>query len=182
MIEFRRAKVGDYASVVELQSANLASNLSEDQKSDGFLSVGFTEEQFAGMDSDLAVVLGLDGNTVKAFLCTSTVEFNRPFALPRAMIDRFAHVIFDDKPLSEWRVAITGPVCIDASLRGQGVLEKLYVCFYDVAPPQYELAVVFVSLQNPRSIKAHEKLGMAIVDEFEFNSRKYVIMAFKRPS
>lgn len=176
---FRRAESADFESLVSLQNSNLASNLSDDQRRDGFLSVSFSAKQFADMNDDLCVVVGTQEKVVKAFLCASTVEFNKPFALPKTMIDRFPQAIYDSKPLSDWLVCIAGPVCIDAALRGQGVLEMLYDCFYDIAPPQYELATVFVSADNTRSIRAHEKLGMRIVDEFDFNTRRHVIMAGK---
>jgi hypothetical protein len=86
------------------------------------------------------------------------------------MIDRFPIALYGAKRLSDWSVCITGPVCIDASLRGKGVLKKLYECFYTNVPAEYELAVVFVSAENTRSIKAHEKLTMQTIDKFDFNS------------
>jgi len=171
--------MADFESLVSLQNSNLASNLSDEQRRDGFLSVRFSAKQFADMNDDLSVIVGTEEETVKAFLCASTVQFNAPFALPKTMIDRFPHAIYDSKPLSDWFACIAGPVCIDAALRGQGVLKMLYDCFYNIAPVQYELATVFVSVDNPRSIMAHEKPGMRIVDEFDFNSRQHVIMAGK---
>ena len=176
-LEIRRAGAADFDSVVALSTANLATNLSDEQKRDGFLSVGWTAEQYAAMNDDLAVIIAVQDKVVKAFLCASTVQFNLPFDLPKAMIDQFPHAMYDGKPLTEWRAFIGGPVCVDASLRGQGILEKLYACLYEMVAPQYDLAIVFVSTTNPRSIKAHEKVGMQVVDEFEFNSRRLVIMA-----
>ena len=178
-IEFRRAQGDDFESMVALQNLYLANNLADDQKKDGFLSVGFSQEQFKAMNDNLLVVVGTTTLGVKAFLCASTVEFNLPLALPKAMIDEFPNTIYENKPLSEWNICIAGPVCVDASLRGQGVLDKLYSSFYDLAPPQYELAVVFVSVDNPRSIRAHEKVGMSVVGNFEFKGHQHVIMAGK---
>ena len=176
---FRRAATADFESLVSLQNSNLASNLSDQQRLDGFLSMGFSAKQFADINDDLTVIVGTEVEIVKAFLCASTLQFNAQFALPKTMIDRFPHAIYDSKPLSEWSACIAGPVCIDAALRGQGVLKMLYDCFYNIAPVKYELATVFVSADNPRSIRAHEKLGMRIVDDFDFNSSRHVIMAGK---
>ncbi len=176
-MEFRKARMTDFGSLVLLQKSNLATNLSDDKKRDGFLTVNFSAEQFADMNDDLSVIVGVQENVVRAFLCASSVQFNTSFALPKAMIDRFPRAIYDSKPLSDWCACISGPVCIDAALRGQGILKMLYECLDTTAPVQFELATVFVSLDNPRSIKAHEKLGMRIVDEFDFNSGQYVIMA-----
>jgi hypothetical protein len=176
---FRRAETEDFESLVSLQNLNLASNLSDEQRRDGFLSVRFSAEQFADMNDDLCVVVAVEEKIVKAFLSASTVQFNAPFALPKTMIDRLPQVIYDSKPLSDWFVCIAGPICIDADLRGQGLLKMLYDCFYNIAPVQYELATLFVAVDNRRSIRAHEKLGMRIIDEFDFDSRRHVIMAGK---
>lgn len=177
-MEFRRVQPGDFEGLIELQNANLATNLSDDQKRDGFLSVGFSAEQFAAMNDDVAVIVGVEGDEVKAFLCASSIESNMQFALPKAMIDRFPGVVHDSKPLSDWRVCIAGPMCVDAQFRGQGVVKMLYDCLAEVASPRYDLAVVFVSVANPRSIKAaSDKLHMQVIDEFDFDARHYVTMA-----
>jgi hypothetical protein len=176
-ITFRRAQIPDFDGLVTLQNANLAANISDDARRDGFLSVGFSAEQFSRMNDDLCVIVATHQNLVKAFLCASSVEFNRPFALPKTMIDRFPQAVYDNKPLTDWHVCICGPVCIDVSLRRQGVFEKLYECFYKLVAKNFELATLFVSTDNPRSINAHEKVGMKIIDHFDFNARPHVIMA-----
>ena len=176
-LEIRRAVAADFESLVRLQNANLASNLPAGERQSGFLSVGFSAEQFAAMNEDLAVVVALLDGDVKAFLCASTVEFNQAVALPAAMIARFPRAKYQGQPLSTLAVCIVGPVCIDQSLRGQGVLSRLYDCFFAIAPQEFEVAVVFVSADNLASIKAHEKLGLETIDEFEFNSARYFIMA-----
>jgi len=39
---------------------------------------------------------------------------------------------------------------------------------------RYDIGVAFVSRENPRSLYAHQdKLGMKVVDEFEFNGQLY---------
>ena len=41
------------------------------------------------------------------------------------------------------------------------------------------MGVAFVSDRNPRSLYAHrDKLGMKVVDEFEFNGQRYNALVF----
>lgn len=173
---FRRASGADFEGMVKLQDLNLVSKISDEQKKDGFLSAAFSAAQFESMDNDGCVIVGFE-NEVKAFLCASTPMFNLPFPLPSAMIERFASIDFNGKKLSQLQTIITGPVCIVESWRGKGVIEKLYEALYKELHGQYDAAVVFVSVENPRSIKAHEKLGMSVVDEFSFKEKNYVVMA-----
>jgi hypothetical protein len=44
---------------------------------------------------------------------------------------------------------------------------------------QFDVGIGFVSEQNPRSYSAHKnKLGLRLIDEFEFNGQKYYTFAF----
>ncbi len=181
---FRRANGADFDSMVKLQNLNLVSNISDEQKKDGFLSAAFSAPQFQSMDNDGCVIVGVteevegvEETNVKSFLCASTPMFNLPFPLPATMVERFPTIKFEAKTLSDYQIIITGPVCVDETWRGKGVIEKLYKALYDEIHGQYQVAVVFVSVENPRSIKAHEKLGMSVVDKFEFSGKNYVVMA-----
>ena len=182
MLQVRRAEVTDFEGIVSLQNINSIKSLSEEQKRDGFLSANFSAEQFSAMNDNLAVIVAVQDNEIEAFLCASTIEFNESFALPKTMIETFPLAKYESKPLTDWQVCIAGPVCIDVSVRGQGILKKLYERLYQVAANSYELAVVFVDLDNTRSIAAHKKVGMQVLTEFSFNARRYVIMAGKMTS
>ena len=191
-ISYRRASGQDFDNIVNLQNLNLEANLDSEQKQNGFLSGQFSAAQFRLIDADGGVVVavaavGHDGNAsgnasggsdeVRAYLCASSVAFNMSFALPRAMIESFPQAIYQGRPLSEQNVLIAGPVCVDSAYRGQGVVGELYRALFTIVPRLYEAAVVFVSLDNPRSISAHAKLGMNQVSKFCFNEKEYVIMA-----
>lgn len=44
----------------------------------------------------------------------------------------------------------------------------------------YDVGIAFVSLSNPRSLQAHTaKLGMRVIDEFEFGGERYNTLAFR---
>ncbi|MFA6210499.1 MAG: hypothetical protein WCT03_12735 [Candidatus Obscuribacterales bacterium] len=180
-ISYRRARDLDFEQIVHLQNLYLEANLNTDQKQDGFLSGQFTTDQFCQIDADGAVVVAYeqtdDGSDVKAFLCASSPAFNLPFALPRAMIESFPQAIFEGKPLSQQAVLVAGPVCVDVSCRGKGLVRELYRAISGVVPDLYEVVVVFVSVANLRSINAHKNLGMSVVSGFSFNEKEYVTMA-----
>jgi hypothetical protein len=182
-ISYRRARGQDFENIVTLQNLYLEANLGTEQKQDGFLSGQFTSEQFRLMDLDGGVVVAVAGDEsnaaseVKAYLCASSQAFNMSFALPRAMIESFPQATYKGRPLSEQNLLIAGPVCVDSAYRGQGVVGELYSTLFALVPNLYEVVVVFVSLDNPRSISAHAKLGMNEVSTFCFNEKEYVIMA-----
>lgn len=62
-----------------------------------------------------------------------------------------------------------GPVCIAASARGKGVLPQLYAELQRHVPGR--AAVLFITEDNVASCRAHERLGMHAVAQFEWEGR-----------
>lgn len=67
-----------------------------------------------------------------------------------------------------------GPVCIDKSLRGTGMLEKIFDFSREHMSKRYPILVTFINKINSRSYEAHtRKLGLEVIQEFEFNNNSY---------
>jgi predicted GNAT family N-acyltransferase len=98
------------------------------------------------------------------------------------MIECYDSLRFDGRLLNEYRSYVYGPVCVDRSVRGQGVLESLFrECLAQLAG-RFELGVLFISAENQRSSEAHRrKLGMERVGEFEFEENMFHVLAFHVP-
>src|SRR5439155_27022121 len=120
-----------------------------------------------------------DNGAVKGFLAAGTPEFNRARPLPAATIARFPDVSYEGSPLTDWRCCICGPVAIDSSARGTGAFEGMYRELFRILSQDYELAVTLVSVDNGRSLHAHEKVGYERVDNFTYNSREFIILVRK---
>src|SRR5882757_5762881 len=59
---------------------------------------------------------------------------------------------------------VYGPVCIGEDARGRGVLEALYAKLQAIFPGRE--AILFIRADNPRSLKAHLRLGMREVARY----------------
>jgi predicted GNAT superfamily acetyltransferase len=175
----RRVREGDYPALLELQEANLRDNLNEAERTQGFLSARFSREQFAAMDQDVAVIVATLDGVIAGYLCGSSVEFNRRFALLAAMIERYPHVELHGRPLASYASFVYGPACVDRRFRGRGVLRGLYRTLLHEAAGQYSIGVAFVAQDNAHSLSAHAQgLGMHDVGSFDFDGRAYRILAF----
>ncbi len=176
---FRRLTDEDCEGVLALQEANLFDNLSTDARRDGFLSARFSREQFVRMDSDVGVLVARDARRVVGYLCASGVEFNRQFPLLLAMIERYGEVSFEGRALADQKTFVYGPACVDRAYRGRGVLRGLFRNLLRQIPGRFDAGVAFVAADNQRSLGAHGTgLGMHDVGEFEFNGKRYRILAF----
>jgi hypothetical protein len=95
------------------------------------------------------------------------------------MIGRFPDLAFNAKPLPQQRNLIYGPVCVARQARGRGVLGGLLSALSGALIDRYETGIAFISQTNPHSYYAHvTKLGMQVIDEFEFDQRRFWTVAF----
>jgi hypothetical protein len=180
---FRRLTETDYPGILALQEANLFDNLSIEARADGFLSARFSRAQFEQMNADVAVMVATDDERVAGYLCASSVAFNRQFPLLTAMIQRYDDVSFHGRLLAGQNTFVYGPVCIDRAERGRGVLRSLFGALRREVAGSFEAGVCFVAAGNARSLAAHEQgLQMQRVAEFEFQQRRYCILAFEVPA
>lgn len=176
-ITCRKATNQDMSGVVALQDANLVSNLSSAEQKDGFLSGAFTAEQFSEMNDDVGILIALDGDVVVGFICIGSVEFNIAYPLPAAMIEAFSNLYYDGRRVDSYVCVIAGPVCIAKEKRGTGLFEIMYNQVSSILPAHVQLITTLVSKSNPRSLRAHEKVGMQVLGDFNYNAREFVIMA-----
>ncbi len=176
-MQFRRPLPTDFAQMVNLQNQNLATQLSPEDRVNGFLSASLSVEQFQAIDQDLCVVVCSDSNHVCAYACASSIEYNKSIPLVEAMIQQLSMLSYQGKPLTDYHSFIYGPVCIDQAHRGQGILAPLLETLLNALPPQFDLLLTLISKDNLRSIHAHQKLGIEKVGEFEFRGQLFLILA-----
>lgn len=70
---------------------------------------------------------------------------------------------------------IYGPVCVDAAARGAGVLSKLYEQLMRERPNRE--AILFIRAGNATSMKAHLRLGLHEVAQFEMAGEVYRVLS-----
>ena len=180
---FRRARPPDYPAILRLQSENFIANLSQEERTEGFLSAEFSREQVAKLAEDLGTSIATIDAKVVAFLCAFRSEFDHGSPVIAKMLDTYPLVTFDGKPLSSYNSYIYGPVCIDRAYRRRGALRGLYEAQQQDLAGQFDIGVAFVSRSNPHSLNAHiAGLGMTAVGDFELMGNVYVILAFRVPS
>ena len=98
------------------------------------------------------------------------------------MIECYDSLRFDGRLLNDYPSYVYGPVCVDRTMRGQGVLESLFRQCLDQLAGRFEAGVLFISAENPRSLEAHRrKLGMEWVGDFEFDGKVFHVLAFSIP-
>lgn len=179
---FRRFNSDDLPEILRIQKANLVFNMSENDKTNGFLSVEFPSQQFIEMNSEIPTVVADLGSSLGGYLCGSSIQYSRQVPILAHMISLFPKTYFRRKSLEQYQPFIYGPVCIDRPLRGLGILEGLYHELLKRVAGKFDVGVLFISQANPRSLRAHTaKLGMEKVADFTFNGNDFYMLVFEVP-
>lgn len=178
-ILYRKATPTDFEGILLLQHQNLLTTLQGEDLSQGFLSIEFTREQLHKINGELGIFVAVQDKAVIGYLMAETAEFAVGSPLISNMLKRLKDVVFDGVTLS-CCFFVYGPVCIDRKSRGQGILEGLFEIMVETLGADYDIGIAFVSQQNIRSLQAHTaKLGMRVIDEFEFGGGRYNTLAFR---
>jgi predicted GNAT superfamily acetyltransferase len=179
---YRRATPADYVQILALQSANYIQNLSEEERSEGFLSAQFTHQQTAAIAEDLGTMVAVINEQVAGFLCAFRKEFDTGSPVIAKMLESYDRFMFEGQSLSTFKCYIYGPVCIGREYRGRGLLRGLYEAQKKDLAGQFEIGVAFVSRSNLHSLSAHVAgLGMIEAGDFEVKDNFYATLAFRVP-
>ncbi|MGF6307631.1 L-amino acid N-acyltransferase YncA [Bradyrhizobium sp. i1.8.4] len=70
---------------------------------------------------------------------------------------------------------VYGPVCVSPDARGLGVLDALYAKLQATFPGRE--AILFIREDNPRSLKAHLRLGMREVARYDLDGKIFIVLS-----
>ena len=179
----RLATAGDVAGIVDLESRYYVDNLDTSARSKGFISVLHSPQWFAAtVDSGGMHVAVTTDEDIAGFIAVTDPPTRTESDLPpivRAMLDLAETVEMNGKPIAAQRWALRGPVCIDEAFRGRGIYASFNAVTGEFYRHRYDLGVVFVAADNPRSLHTTTtKLGARSLAEFEVDSKRFHFLAF----
>lgn len=179
----RLAGPGDVDGLVALEARHYVGNLDPAERSGGFISVLHSPQWFADAvdDGGVHVAVTPDEQVVGFIVVTAPPEPGATGLPPviGVMLELAETLEFNGTPIARQRYALRGPVCIAAEARGLGV----YTAFNDVTARAYrdrfDLGVLFVSADNPRSLHTTTaKLGARPLTEFWADGKRFHFLAF----
>ncbi|CNH19145.1 GNAT family N-acetyltransferase [Yersinia pekkanenii] len=178
-MKIRPAQPSDYPAILQLQSQNTPANLSPEQRKQGFIVSQMDEKQLDSINQDLGILVAIDDEQVAAFVCLARTHKQPRPPVVDAMLEAISHQQYQGKPLTELRVFLYGPVCIDSRWRGKGVLSQLFAAVKNHTRNDFDVGAAFVNHDNPHSLAAHVKgLNMTPVCEFMCQQQRYQLLVF----
>lgn len=174
----RIAVESDIERILELQSLNLYSNLSPAELAQGFVTTPITVAQIKEIMAQTGLFVVEQENLVIGYAYAGSWDYFAQWAIFPYMLSRLTQIDFQGMKITAANSFQYGPVCIDRAWRGSGAFPQLFQTMGSNMAARYPIGVTFINQINQRSLKAHQKLNLEIIDEFEFNDGSYYSLAF----
>ena len=175
----RLAILSDIQCILDLQEINLFENLAQSEKDNGFVTTRFTTPQLEEVLNSRGLFVAENDGKVLGYTMAAGWDYFSQWAIFPYMISRLSGFIFKGTKISNQNSFQYGPICVDSSLRGTDTFPRLFDEMRIELSASYPVGITFINKVNERSLNAHtRKLGMVVVDEFEFSGREYYGLAF----
>lgn len=178
-IEFRHAETKDIAEVLKLHYRYQVDSISSEDKKDGFITTPFNTDQLTNLISnERGLFVALMNNEIIAYAMSASWDFWSQWPMFAHMVKNLSNLEYSGITLSTDNSYQYGPVCVDKSVRGQGVFEDIFYYALEAMSERYPVLVTFINKTNLRSYAAHtQKVGLDVIQEFEYNNNQYYELA-----
>ena len=179
-MKFKIAEITDIDKILELHYKYQVDSIAEEDKKDGFVTTPFTKEQLTDLiNQEQGLFIAMKDDKVLAYVMAASWQFWSIWPMFEHMIKDLHNLEYLGQNLNVKNSYQYGPVCIDKSVRGSGVLEKIFDFSREHMSKRYPILVTFINKINPRSYEAHvRKLGLTVIQEFEFNNNNYYELVY----
>ncbi len=178
-IQLKNAELSEIDAVLELHYRYQIDSIAEEDKADGFVTTPFTKEQMADLiNRENGLFIAKKDGVVVAYVMAASWEFWSVWPMFAFMVKDLPNLEYQGQTLSVDNSYQYGPICIDKSVRGTGVLEAIFEFAKHKMSERFPILLTFVNKTNERSYQAHtRKLGLDIIQEFSFNGNNYYELA-----
>ena len=174
-MEYKIATTEDIEATLKLHAKYQIDSIAEEDKKDGFVTTTFTKEELTQLiEQEQGLFIAKEGEEVLAYVMSASWEFWSQWAMFQHMISDLPKLTYRGIQLSTENSYQYGPICLDKRVRGTEILPTIFNFALKYMSKRYPILVTFVNQINPRSYEAHHrKLGLDIIQEFEFNGNRY---------
>jgi L-amino acid N-acyltransferase YncA len=155
-----RATAADVPGILDLQARNLPER-------GGLLSVVFPQAWFEAAIAAMPVIVAKRGGQVLGYLVSAPFSALAQVPIVQAMLRAY--------PGSAGGY-LYGPICVAETERGQGIARAMFTMLRQQLPGREGIA--FIRRDNAASLRAHRRMGMREVAEFDHNGAAHVVIAY----
>ena len=167
----------DLQQILDLQYENLVNNITDvEMKSEGFVTMHHSMGVLQQMHDLSPSVIIKDQNKIVAYALVMLRECRQLFPPLEPMFAEFDHLKWNNKPLNDQRFYVIGQICIAKGYRGKGLFEMLYEGHKKKFSNQFDFIVTEISIRNPRSLRAHERIGFNTIHTYKDELEEWAVV------
>ncbi|UVE16635.1 GNAT family N-acetyltransferase [Pseudomonas sp. LS44] len=155
-----KATAADLDGILELQAENQIDR-------GGALSASLSRSRVASMMRDMPLIVARRDGLVTGFLMTTTRAMNADLPIVQAMF-----TAYQGAP----NAYVYGPICVGAEERGKGMAQAMFKELRALEPGRE--GILFIRRDNEASLRAHARMGMHEVAEFQFNGFDFAVFSY----
>ena len=158
----------DILDILSLLNTNLRQNLSLDRQiSDGFVSIDYSYDILRKMNQKAPSIIAKDSTSkLVGYSITMLPEFAVEVSTTDELLSLINTLEYEGKPLKSYNYYIMGQACVDKEYRGQMIFDQMLHKHRELYGDRYELLITAISNKNPRSFRAHARVGFKTIHSF----------------
>lgn len=157
----------DLQGILNLQAANLPQNVSKKEALEqGFVTIHHSLELLESFQELEPQLIAKDDKDMVAYILAMTRASSDTIPLLIPMFEVFEEIELDGRPVSDYNYLVVGQVCVAKDYRGMGLFEQCYKAYRESFQNRYDFVITEISDKNPRSIRAHERVGFKEVHRY----------------
>lgn len=183
-VRIRMANRHDIPGLMALEARYFVGNLDPAERANGFMSVLHPQHWWARVVAEGGIHVAVTENgDIAGFMAVIAPPDRSEPGLPAAlkgMLDLTETLPLNGTTIANQRFAVHGPSCIAEEVRGRGLYSSLHAVTREAYRDRYDLAVLFVAADNPRSLHTTTtKLGAQSLAQFDADGRRFHFLAFE---
>ena len=150
-MQLKVAELFEIDDVLELHYKYQVDSISEEDKKDGFVTTAFTKDELVDLAKNEKglFIAKVDGRVV-AYVMAGSWEYWSAWPIFQFMIEDLPGLTYRGQSLDTENSYQYGPICVDGSVRGSGVLEKIFAFAKAEMSKRYPILVTFKNKTNAR--------------------------------
>ncbi len=175
----REATVADAPALAELANQYTYQNLDENARQGGFLTGSFAAPALGAMLASVPGQVAYCQDELAGFVINSQLPAARYPPFIQAINALLPSLLYQQRPVTDYRWFYYGPVLVRQEYRGQGLLQRLFAATKQGVAGRFDLGVAFIAADNVNSWWLHtQKLGLEQVGRINFQGQAYDILVF----
>jgi GNAT superfamily N-acetyltransferase len=161
----------DLEQILALQRRNLPRNIDEAElAAQGFVTVEHTVDVLRRMHELAPSLVAKDGDELAGYALVMPVECRILLPVLEPMFQRL--------DAFRRRFYVMGQICVAKAYRGRGIFDLLYAAHREHLRGRFDSCVTEVSVRNPRSLRAHLRVGFEEIERYRDGTDEWVLLAW----